>query len=90
MLGHRVGIIALIIFMTALSEPALSNSYEVSGYGDNGHVYGEIDASSGSRDVSGSIYLENGDEVSFEGEWVGNGEVEGYDSEGNYYNLEVE
>jgi len=65
-----------------------SYSYSVSGYGDDGYVYGDIDADC-SRDVSGYLCLEDGKEVYFDGEWVGNGEVEGYDEDGNYYELEV-
>ena len=64
--------------------------YSVSGYGNGEYVSGSIDASSGSRDVDGYITLEDGREVSFEGEWVGKGEIEGYDEVGNYYELEVD
>jgi hypothetical protein len=64
--------------------------YSVSGYGNGEYVSGSIDASSGSRDVDGYITLEDGREVSFEGEWVGKGEIEGYDEDGNYYELEVD
>ena len=66
-----------------------SFSYSVSGYGDKGYVYGDIDAD-GSRDVSGYLYLEDGSEVYFDGEWVGKGEIEGYDEDGNYFELEVD
>ena len=67
-----------------------TRSYDVSGYGDDGYVYGEIDASGGDQEVSGYLYLENGDTVYFDGEWSGQGEIEGYDEDGNYYNLEVD
>ena len=67
-----------------------SYDYDVSGYGNGENVSGSIDASSGSRDVDGYITLEDGREVSFEGEWVGKGEIEGYDEDGNYYELEVD
>jgi hypothetical protein len=52
--------------------------------------YGDIDARSDQQDVSGTLYLEDGRSVSFDGEWDGNGEVEGYDEYGNYYKLEVD
>ena len=65
-------------------------SYDVSGLGDDGYVSGTIDAYSGSRDVSGTLELEDGREVDFEGEWSGKGVVEGYDDDGNYYELEVD
>jgi len=58
--------------------------YDVSGYG----VTGEID--SDGRDVDGYLTLDDGTEVSFEGEWSGKGEIEGYDENGNYYELEVD
>jgi len=64
-------------------------SYSVSGYGDDGYVYGDIDAD-GSKFVSGYLYLEDGTEVYFDGEWSGKGVLEGYDDDGNYYELEVD
>ena len=66
-------------------------NYDISGYGDAGYVTGNIDASSGNKSVSGYLYLENGEEVYFDGEFTGNGVVEGYDENGNYYyDLEVD
>ena len=67
-----------------------SYDYNVSGYGNGEYVNGNIDASKGSGDVDGYLTLDDGTEVSFEGEWVGNGEIEGYDENGNYYELEVD
>lgn len=67
-----------------------SYDYDVSGYGNGEYVSGSIDASRSSKDVDGYITLEDGREVSFDGEWVGNGEIEGYDEDGNYYELEVD
>ncbi len=69
---------------------AADYEYDVSGYGDAGYVYGEIEAEKGSRDVEGYIYTEDGRELYFEGEWSGHGEIEGYDEDGNYIELEVE
>ena len=66
-----------------------SNDYDVSGYGDGGYVTGNIDAS-GDGYVNGYITLDDGTEVSFDGEWTGNGEIEGHDENGNYYELEVD
>ena len=65
-----------------------SYSYDVDGYGDGQYVSGYID-SSGAKSVDGYIQLESGEEVYFEGEWVAKGVVEGYDENGNYYELEV-
>lgn len=63
--------------------------YDVSGYGNGEYVSGNIDAS-GDRYVDGYLTLDDGTEVSFDGEWTGNGMVEGYDENGNYYELEVD
>ena len=81
------------IYEARLAAMARSSryNYDVSGYGDTGYVTGNIDASSNSKSVSGYLYLENGDEVYFDGEFTGNGIVEGYDENGNYYyDLEVD
>ena len=64
-------------------------SYSVSGYGDTGYVYGDI-YTDGSRGVSGYLCLENGREVSFDGDWAGKGIVEGCDENGNWYSLGVD
>lgn len=65
-----------------------SYDYDVSGHGNGEYVSGSIDASSGSRDVDGYLTLDDGREVSFDGEWVGKGQIEGYDEDGNCYELE--
>jgi hypothetical protein len=69
---------------------AQSYSYSASGYSSKGYVYGDIDASRGSRDVDGYIYDSEGNAKYFNGEWVRNGVVEGYDEDGNYVELEVD
>lgn len=75
------------------SYPGLTQTYDydVSGYRDDGtYLYGEIEAQGGNRDVEGYLYTDDGDETYFEGEWTGRGEIEGYDEEGNYINLETD
>ena len=67
-----------------------SYNYDVSGYGNGEYVSGSIDSDSNNKYVDGYIITEDGREVSFDGEWVGNGEIEGYDEDGNYYELEVD
>ena len=79
----------IFFFLGFTSAESLANDYDVEGYGDAGYAYGEIESHSGG-DVDGYLYLEDGTEVYFEGEWSGHGEVEGYDDEGNYYELEVD
>lgn len=83
-------IFAIIILIFTSLTYASEYEYDVSGYGDSGSVYGEIEASSNSRSVDGYIYDEEGNQKYFSGEWSGNGEVEGYDEDGNYYELEVD
>ena len=47
--------------------------YGESGYGNGEYISGNINARSGSKGVEGYLQLDSGREVSFEGEWVGNG-----------------
>lgn len=65
-----------------------SYDYSVSGYGDYDYVYGEVTVDQDGG--SGYIYLENGDEVYITVDWTGYGTLEGYDDEGNYYELDVD
>lgn len=62
--------------------------YGVSGYGDNGYVYGDITVDRDNGD--GYIYDEDGNEKWIDVEWTGNGTLEGYDEDGNYYDLDVD
>lgn len=64
-------------------------NYDVQGFGGGQYVTGNIDAS-GDRYVDGYLTLDDGTEVYFDGEWTGNGEIDGYDENGNYYELEVD
>lgn len=65
-------------------------NYDIEGYGgeDGGYYYGDIDISQDGGE--GYIYDEDGNEVWIEGEWDGYGEIEAYDENGNYYELEVD
>mgnify|MGYP003688264001 FL=1 len=66
-------------------------NYNVSGYGSNGeYVSGNVDSNADSNFVNGYITLEDGNIVSFSGEWIGKGLIEGYDENGDYYELEVD
>jgi hypothetical protein len=69
---------------------ASNYTYDVSGNSDSGYVTGEIEANSGEKEVEGYLTDENGGHIHFEGEWTGKGEIEGYDENGNYVELEVE
>jgi hypothetical protein len=66
------------------------HSYDVSGNGDNGYVYGNVDAERGSRDVDGYIYDEDGNEHHISGEWSGKGQISVDDDEGNHYDLDTD
>ncbi len=66
-----------------------SYNYDVSGYNSNGdYVYGEVDVDQSGGD--GYVYDENGDGIYIDVDWIGKGELEGYGSDGNYYELEVD
>ena len=82
--------ILLIFALLSLSKFGYARDYDVSGYGDSGSVSGNIDTSSGSKYVDGYLELEDGSQVYFDGEFTGNGVVEGYDENGDYYELEVD
>lgn len=64
-------------------------NYAVSGYNSSGdYVYGEIEVDQSGG--NGYIYNDEGDEVNIDVDWTGYGTLEGYDYEGNYYELEVD
>ncbi|MCP4990081.1 MAG: hypothetical protein GY928_29770 [Colwellia sp.] len=82
----------LITSLTVTTRSFASDyEYDVEGYNEDGKsVYGEIEANKDEQEVEGYIYDEEGNEVYFEGEWTGYGEIEGYDENGNYIELETE
>jgi hypothetical protein len=43
-----------------------------------------------SRQINGYVYREDGTEVAIDGEWDGQGEIEGYGDDGRSYDLEVD
>jgi len=64
-------------------------NYDVSGYSDSGnYMYGDVDTDD--QSVEGYLYDEAGNSVYFNGEFVGNGEIEGYDENGDFITLEVD
>jgi hypothetical protein len=87
-----LGAIALGLFLNAsdvIITKAFAYDYDVSGYGGSGYVSGQIETD-GDGDAEGYLHLEDGSTVYFDGEFSGYGEVEGYDENGDYYNLEVD
>lgn len=77
------------LFPCAPARAASTYNYSVSGWGDNESVYGDVTADGGGN-VSGWLTLENGRDIYFDGAFVGPGEIEGYDDDGNYYTLDVD
>ncbi len=77
-----------LMILIILPVSAIANDYSVDGYGDDGYVYGDVETNG--RDIEGYLYKENGDEVYFEGEFNGYGTIDGYDENGDYYQLDVD
>lgn len=67
-----------------------SYNYDVTGYCGGEYVYGNVDACSNSKDVTGYVTFDNGAEMDFEGEWVSKGVIEGTDGFGNSCDLEID
>ena len=63
------------------STKSYSRQYNVSGSG----YYGSVDSTG-----SGYLYLDDGSEVFVYGEIGGNGQIEAYDDDGNYYSLQID
>ncbi len=77
------------VHVSALTIAPDSYTYSVTGTGCGHNVYGVIDVD-GVGGVSGYLYLENGQETPFYGDWVGDGVAEGVDNNGNLYTLKVD
>jgi len=93
MLRSGKSLAVLLLTLALLSGPAFAQdyNYDVSGQDDSGNdVHGSVDAYSDTKEVDGYIYDDEGNEKYFEGEWTGSGEIEGYDEDGNYIELEVD
>ncbi len=75
--------------VSALTYGPDSYSYSVTGSGCGHKVVGVIDVD-GVDGVSGYLYLENGAEVKFIGDWVADGVAEGMDEHGNLYTVRVD
>lgn len=65
--------------------------YYVEGYNElDTFVYGELEGNLDDAQVEGYLTDEAGNEFFFVGDWIGNGEFEGYDDDGNFYTLRLE
>jgi hypothetical protein len=81
----------LIAFVLVLFSPIIcfSYDYDVSGTNSDGNsVYGNVEVNQNGGD--GYIYTDDGEEKHIDVDWTGKGKLEGYDEDGNYYELEVE
>jgi hypothetical protein len=86
----KISILLVGAILMTPSSSVLAGDYEVEGYADGEYVYGEVESQSGGREVEGYVYDQEGNATYFEGEWSGSGEIEGYDQEGRYIELEVD
>ena len=64
-------------------------SYSVTGEGCGHNVFGVINAD-GVGGVSGYLFLEDGEEIKFIGDWIGDDIAEGVDNKGNLYRVKVD
>lgn len=81
----------LIFFLIATTSLAQDLIYYVEGYNElDTFVYGELEGNLNDAQVEGYLTDEEGSEVFFVGEWIGNGEFEGYDDDGIFYSLKLE
>jgi len=64
-------------------------SYSVTGFGCGNKVVGVLNAD-GVEGVSGYLYLENGVEIKFIGDWIADGIAEGVDNHGNLYTVKID
>lgn len=62
--------------------------YSVRGFDENGFVYGEVSVD----DIHGYGYIfdEDGNPIYINVRWSGNDTFDGYDEDGNYYDLEID
>ena len=80
--------LAMAVFVGTCQAQELG--YEVSGYSGNVYVYGELVGHVDDIEVEGYLFDPNGKAAYFTGEWIGNGQFEGYDEDDNFYRLEMQ
>lgn len=82
-------LLSIFILLTPLMCFGYDYDYEVSGADESGNfVYGDVEVDQYGGD--GYIYTEDGEGRHIDVDWTGYGELDGYDEEGNYYQLEVD
>ena len=83
--------VLLFLALVATISFAQELIYYVEGYNDlDTFVFGELEGNLEDAQVEGFLTDEEGNEIFFIGDWIGNGEFEGYDDDGNFYTLRLE
>ena len=83
----------LIIILCIISINVFANihEYDVSGEDENGiTMEGTVESTNGSRDVSGTLTDEYGNDHDFSGEWDGYKEISGETDDGASITLDVD
>tara|TARA_A100001011_G_C13656358_1_gene573766 strand:- start:25 stop:309 length:285 start_codon:yes stop_codon:yes gene_type:complete len=79
----------LVLVLTSSAAVALELTYDVIGFANDEQVYGELIGNLDDTRVEGFLFDEDGTTRYFIGDWIGNGEFEGYDENDEYYSLEL-
>ena len=79
---------AMAVFVGTCQAQELG--YEVSSYSGNVTVYGELVGHVDNIVVEGYLFDSNGKAAYFTGEWICNGQFEGYDEDDNFYQLDLQ
>ncbi|MAJ80884.1 MAG: hypothetical protein CMK30_06115 [Porticoccaceae bacterium] len=79
----------LFLVLTSIAAVALELEYDVIGFVNDEQVYGELIGNLDDTRVEGFLFNEEGTARYFIGDWIGNGEFEGYDENDEYYKLEL-
>ena len=88
---HNMKKVFLFLALVATISFAQELIYYVEGYNDlDTFVFGELEGNLEDAQVEGFLTDEEGNEFFFIGDWIGNGEFEGYDDDGNFYTLRLE
>lgn len=82
----RFVILLLLLFLPVI---CFGFEYDINGYDNEGnYVYGELDVDH--KGAYGYIYTQDGESKRVNLEWTEKGYLEGYDEDGNYYDLQLE
>ena len=79
----------LLLGLLSCSSLAVELAYDVIGFADEFEVSGELIGNLEDTRVEGLLSDQNGGARYFTGDWIGNGEFEGYDENNEFYKLEL-